>query len=161
MAVVTPLVQFRLHTYARSITKDSGAADLVVADAISKCAQRIDPLKVPKSKIAAYLKMAVRNSAITWLRHHQNENAYLEICHEQAARSAFAEAVSREAMKVFDEVVAKLPRGWRRIVTLRIVDQLPFPEIAKRTRTKLNTVLTRFFRAKERLWRFIEYVKAE
>lgn len=150
-----------LRSYARSITKDDGAAEIIVEDAILKCAERVDPAKVGTGKLLAYLKVVIRNRSFDWLRKMKHQRSYSNLHHEMTTRSAFSEAASREVVQLFKDEVAKIPEVFQQVVTLRIVDQLTFDEIAAKLQISTGTVLSRFFRGKQHLWRWIKYAKAE
>jgi RNA polymerase sigma factor (sigma-70 family) len=159
MAVLTPsvLASFRLMVY--SITGNDGAVDPMIADSISKCAERAH--RVSPGKIVAYIRAVLRNKAFDWNRRAKRRERYLEFVHDEApTRAAFAEAISREALEYFDAVIKKLPRAIRRVVILRVIEKLSYDEIAKKMKITQTAARTRFFRAKQALWEWVSYMKA-
>lgn len=161
MRLVTPSVRERLYALSLSITRDDGVSDLIVSDSISKCAERVDPAKVQPEKLVAYLKVMVRNKSFDWFRNTKAQRLYFRLHHDLSSRSALSEATSREALEMLEKEIAKLPEYFQKVVTLRVIDQLTFSEIAKKLNISQGTVLSRFFRAKQLLWRWVNYAKAE
>jgi RNA polymerase sigma-70 factor, ECF subfamily len=151
MSLLTPTVLGKLRFYAMSITKEAGAAELLVDDAVTKCAERADLSKVHPGKLLAYLKMILRNKALDWLRRWKKQRTYIELHHETSDRSAFAEVICKEAMEFFDGCVLKLPKQYRRAVVLKVVHKLTNEQIAKRLKVPHGTVMSRLFRARQLL----------
>jgi RNA polymerase sigma-70 factor (ECF subfamily) len=161
MELLTPGVRNSLYARAFAITKDAGAADTIVADSITKCAQRVDPEKVPTKKLLAYLSMVVRNDSLSWYRKEVCRRRYLALHHDVTVRSAFSETAEREAAQLFEAAVAKIPEIFQQVMILRVVDQLTNKEVAEKLQIAQGTVMSRFFRGRQILLRWIDYLKAE
>ncbi len=149
MSLLTPTVLGSLRFYAMSITKEAGAAELLVDDAVTKCAERADLSRVHRGKLLAYLKMILRNKALDWLRRWKKQRTYIELHHETSDRSAFAEVICKEAMEFFDKCVLKLPKPYRRAIILKVVHKLTNEQIAKRLKVPHGTIMSRLFRARQ------------
>lgn len=155
IALVTPGVRNNLYRYALSITKHPWSAESVVDDSIVKAISRVDASRV--QKFIPYLKTIIRNAAFDWLRRFRKQQDYLYLNHDLSARSAFAEAISQEALEIFDGIVSKLPKRLRRLVILRVVDRLSYDEISKKMRITVASAKTEFFRVKEKFWSLLTY----
>lgn len=125
-----------------------------------KAIQRAD--KSRPGKFLAYLRMIIRNAAFDWSNKNRRKLEYLRINtnSQSDSRSAFAEAISKEALQFFDGCVKKLTRKERRVVLLRVIDGLCFRDIAKKMKTNPQAARVLFWRAKERLRDFLGYMKA-
>lgn len=161
MAAATPIVRSRMLAIASSITNNPGAAEFMVDDAIVRCAETLDLDKVPASKIKAYLMTAVRNLAYSWCRHDSVVRAHLDSYRERSGKSTLAESISREVLDYFKKLVARLPRPYRRVVLLRVLEELSYGEISKKLKIPVGTVMSRLHRVREKLWRLVDYLKAE
>lgn len=162
MAAATPAIRSRMTLFASSITKDLGAAELLVNDTIVKCAQMADPEKVPPYKIVSYLMTMLRNAAFSWFRHDRVVRAHLRVPRDLTSKSALAEAISREAVEYFKSLVADLPRSFRRVILLSVIENLTYDQISKRLKIPVGTVMSRMYRARQTLLpKFSDYLKAE
>ncbi len=161
MAAATPVVRSKMLMYATSITRNPGVSELLVDDAIVRCAETIDLTKVPKSRIKSYLMTTVRNMCFSWHRHGQVVQAHVETLRETSAKSSLAESISAEVLGYFKKLVARLPRAYRRVVLLRVLDELSYSEISKRLKIPKGTVMSRLFRVRQKLWRLVDYLKAD
>lgn len=108
-----------------------------------------------------YLRICIRHNAFDWVRHDKVARTFLEHnSREKVTRSAFAEAISREAMQFFDKAVKKLPRKERRIVIMKVIDGLCFRDISRKMKVTEVCARTAFWRAKQRLSGFLDYMEA-
>lgn len=148
-------------SFASSITKNPSEAELLVNDTIVKCAQTADPVKVPKSKIVSYLMTMLRNAAYSWYRHDKVVKANLRFNQELTSKSALVEAISHEAVEHFKSLVEGLPKSFRRVILLNVVENLTYEQISKRMRIPIGTVMSRMYRARRSLLKFVDYLKAE
>jgi RNA polymerase sigma factor (sigma-70 family) len=76
--------------------------------------------------------------------------ATAERVEDEVAASAAAE--HHEAAAVLDRALGALPAGWRAVLLLRVVHELPYEEIAARLGLELGTVKSRLARARAALW---------
>lgn len=125
-----------------------------------KALQRADHTR--PGKFLAYLKMILRNAAFDWTRKNKKKMEYLKLNTNSmpGTRTAFAEAISKEALQFFDDTVKKLSRRERRVVILRVVEGLCFRDVAKKMKVSPQAARILFWRAKEHLKGFLSYMKA-
>jgi len=87
--------------------------------------------------------------------------AHVETLRDASAKSSLAESISAEVLWYFKKLVAKLPKAYRRVVLLRVLEELSYSEISKRLKIPKGTVMSRLFRVRQKLWRLVDYLKAE
>lgn len=105
--------------------------------------------------------MVTRNSALDWLKRWKRQRTYLEKTRGACiTRSAFAEAVSHEAIRLFEEALEGLTARERRAIMMRVVDHLEYTEISRRLRTTPVNARQLVFRARTRLESWLKYMKA-
>lgn len=150
LALITPGVRTNLYRMALGITKHPAAAESVLEDSITKTIEKIDPAR--EIKFLPYLYMVVRNRAFDWVRRFCKQREYIKKNSiDVTARSAFADAISKEALEMFDRVVKRLTRKERRAILLKVVDQLTFVDIAKKMKITALNARQLVFRARGRL----------
>ncbi len=105
--------------------------------------------------------MVVRNRALDWLKRWKRQRTYLEKTRGSAVtRSAYAEAVSREAVQLFQEALETLTERERRAIIMRAVEDLGYAEIARKLRITPITARMTVFRAKIYLEDWLKYMRA-
>lgn len=109
--------------------------------------------------------MVVRNASLDWAKKNRRKMEYLtrntnSMASISKTRTAFAEAISKEALQFFDDTVKKLSRRERRVVILRVVEGLCFRDVAKKMKVSPQAARILFWRAKENLKGFLSYMKA-
>ena len=162
MTAATPAVRSRMLALAFQITNNPGCAELIVDDAITKCAMMLDLAKVPVGKIKSYLLMVVRNMSYSWCRHDYVARTHAStLRNDETGSSSLAESISSEVLNYFKKLVARLPKAYRRVVLLRVLEELSYSEISKKLRIPVGTVMSRLHRVRQKLWRLVDYLKAE
>ena len=68
-------------------------------------------------------------------------------------RTALAELVDAESLSALKQAVSELPDEFRSPLTLRIYEEYSYEEIAEALQLPIGTVMSRLFRARERLAR--------
>ena len=71
-------------------------------------------------------------------------------------RGPVAEALSREALRLIGEAVAKLPTDFRGALTLRVEEGLSFRDIAEAMGITEETARWRVFKARQKLMAVLE-----
>lgn len=103
---------------------------------------------------------SLNNAAIDRFRRHRVEASYATLAVNSGygatlealvptcptSRDPLEQALSKEMQVILRRWISALPANDRELVSLRIVDELTFKEIAKRTNSKLSTVHDRWNR---------------
>ncbi|MEM0968362.1 MAG: sigma-70 family RNA polymerase sigma factor [Verrucomicrobiota bacterium] len=99
-----------------------------------------------------------RNEAMNVIRkrgkHELREN--VEPTAVEESPSAQETLIRREDAALLERAIARLPEGERRVVIMRLQNNLPFKEIAAIEGCSINTVLGRMHNAKRRLRRQLD-----
>lgn len=105
--------------------------------------------------------MVIRNQSLDWLKKFLKQKTYLRRAStDLTTRSAFAEVISKEALKVFDEAVLRLTRRERRTFLMRVIDRLSYEKIGKKLKITSTNAKTIIFRARRRLRGWMGYLQA-
>lgn len=137
---------------------DPGTTDSIVADSITRAMERVEADR-PRHFIP-WLYQIAKNKALHFIRSQKIEERVLESRKEHSARSAFAEAISKEALKVFDREVLRLNEAQRKILLFRIIDHLSMEEIGERLKMRPSAVRAVMHRARLKLRRWLHYMRA-
>lgn len=134
------------------------ASDAVAQDVVMDVFMRLwrDRLTLPtETRLAPYLKIAVRNACISHLRHHRVENTVREI----GAASGWAPGMSAaplipdedlersEAKEIIRLALEELPPRTRLVLELRWFEGMSYKEIAKELGIRVKSVETSLARA--------------
>lgn len=140
--------------------RDRHQVEIILADSISHALQRV--LIDRPVYFVAWLAMIARNRAFRLLRDLEIEGRVFGDLASRARseRSAFAEAISREALDLFDRGIEQLTKSQRRVLLLRIVDHLSFDEIGARLKMRPGAARSHAQRAKGRLTEWVGYMRA-
>jgi RNA polymerase sigma factor (sigma-70 family) len=110
----------------------------------------------------SWLGGIARNKALHWIRRRKvEETASGDLTrHARTERSAFREAISQEALDLFDREIRRLTKAQRQALLLRIIDHLSFDEIGVRMRMRAGAARALVFRARGRLTGWLDYMRA-
>lgn len=158
MVLVTPTVLFHLRRSVSRIVHDAHVAEAITADAIGKAAERVSSDR--PTYFLAWLQAIARNMAFHWIRDNGIHEKILMGLPKRAERSAFASAMSREAVSFFDSEVKRLTENQRRALLMRIVDRLSFDEIGVAMKMRAGTARALVHRARHRLAEWLGYMRA-
>lgn len=137
---------------------DTGAADSILADSISRAMERVETDK-PRHFIA-WLYAIAQNMARHWIRDRKSYERMLGDRGHRSARSAFAEVMSQEALEIFDGELTKLTKTQRRALLMRILDRMSVEDIAGKMRLRNGAVRALLHRARLRLRGWLGYMRA-
>ena len=145
----TPLMRYA----SRIVSSDAVAQDIVM-DVFMRLWR--DRLNLPaETRLAAYLKVSVRNSSINYLRHHRIETSIEEI----GAASGWAPAMSvaplmpdedlerSEAKEIVRHALAALSPRMRLVLEMRWLGEKSYKEIANELGMQVRSVETSVGRA--------------
>jgi RNA polymerase sigma-70 factor (ECF subfamily) len=136
---------------------DTGAADAIAEDAVLRALERLEQDK-PRFFIQWLFSIA-RNMALHWIRDQKSTQQMLGRQGRRDQRSAFAETITLEALKIFDQEIQRLTEHQRRVLVMRIVDRMSYEEIGARMEIRKGAARAIFHRAKERLGRWLGYMR--
>ncbi|MFT3936093.1 MAG: RNA polymerase sigma factor [Chitinophagaceae bacterium] len=147
------------HKYAKAmfntslrIVNNVGDAEDVLQDAFVDAFKHLNDFRY-NSTFGAWLKRIVINKSISLLR--KKKLNLVDIESTQVADTSDYESVDETAFQYrVDEVrnaIQKLPDGYRAVVSLYLLEEIPQEEIGKMLGISHNTVRTQFHRAKQKL----------
>jgi RNA polymerase sigma-70 factor (ECF subfamily) len=144
--IVTHLKSLRL--YARSLTRNADKADDIVQDAIEKAWRNIDTFKVG-SNMKAWLFTIVRNTFYSEMRKAGREVGLGEddIALNRAAEKPRHDGVLQ--MRDFTKVFKELSPEHQEVIVLITLEGFTYEEVAEMCDTKVGTIKSRLFRARD------------
>lgn len=140
----------------------TGEAEEVMQEVLLKALERIADADEDEPVIEWRLRRMAVNASIDLLR--KRKHAFLPV---DENLDAFPEDEPEEALEAewraecLKQAVERLPQGYRTIVNLRLLEELPFEEIAGLLNITSSTARSQFTRAKQKLIQLIktEYVE--
>jgi RNA polymerase sigma-70 factor, ECF subfamily len=154
------------YNLARWLMRDPAAAEDVVQDAMLRALDYFASFRGENPR--AWLLRIVRNVALTRLEQGGRlRELPLETepggAHENiadAAPSPEAVAVQSEDMTQLEQMLNALPADLRECLVLRELEEMSYRDIARVTGVPVGTVMSRLFRARERLLQFSQAARA-
>lgn len=150
----------RLFRVARSVLRDSAAAEDAVQEAYLRAFTRLDAYK-PTGKFSAWLTRVALNEALMMRRRERKDMVSLDELgedlvspseapdHEPQTADQFVEAAHARAL--LEHAIDALPENFRMVFVLRVVEGLDVRETAECLDLNASTVRTRLFRAHRQL----------
>ncbi len=139
------------NTSLRIVNNVSDAED-ILQDAFVDAFRHLNDFKY-KSSFGAWLKRIVINKSISLLR--KKKMQWIDIESTQVADTGDAENIDEEdfAFKVEEvrKAIQLLPDGYRAVVSLYLLEEIPQEEIGKMLGISHNTVRTQYHRAKQKI----------
>lgn len=136
----------RMSKLANQILGPGPRAEDAVHDAFLKLIQHFDELRDrPEERIAAWLAVVVKNTALDMLRKDRRETALEEAVWEPAVPADQGEFHALVA------IIRGMPEDYRLVLELRFVAEWSVAEIAQAMALGENTVKTRIFRGRKML----------
>jgi RNA polymerase sigma-70 factor, ECF subfamily len=138
----------RLRRYARALVGDRYAADDLVQDTLERAINKFH-LWRPGTDLRAWLFTIMHNVHVNQLRSRaaRPETALDE--GDFLAQPAFD--ADRLEIRDMQSAIAALPVEQREVVLLIALEQLSYAEVSRVLRIPMGTVMSRLFRARERL----------
>ena len=148
----------RLRNYAWKMVHDTGAADSIAEDAVLRALER---LEVDRPRFfLPWLFQIARNLGLHWIRDKKSTERMLEKQGYRENRSAFADTLSREALKIFDVEIQRLSEHQRQVLLMRIIDRLSYGEIGKKLEMSQGAARALGHRARTNLANWLGYMRA-
>jgi RNA polymerase sigma-70 factor (ECF subfamily) len=145
--------QRRVYGVALRIVRSHGVADDVAQETFLRAWRSLDRFELGRP-FGPWVCRIAANLAVNHVRSPQaREGPLPEGYGETPAPSAdpLGAVLDAEARRVLDEAVAALPAEQRAVFVLRAVEDLSYREIAEALDLHVGTVMSRLFRARERL----------
>jgi RNA polymerase sigma factor (sigma-70 family) len=151
-------VRQRLRNYAWKMVHDTGAADAIAEDAVLRALER---LEVDRPRFfLPWLFQISRNLALHWIRDKKSTERMLEKQGYRDNRSAFADTLSREALKIFDGEIQRLTERQRQVLLMRVIDHLSYEEIGEKLGLSRGAARALGHRARANLASWLGYMRA-
>jgi len=151
---IGPLIP-ALRRYARTLLRDRSAADDLVQDCLVRAVKHWSTRRSPDAR--PWIFAILHNLAVTRLRSISAWGHHVGI--EDANEDAFVEAPSQENGLRYRELLSALdclPEEQKTVLLLTAVEELSYNQAADVLGIPLGTVMSRLFRARERLSKEIE-----
>ena len=160
-----------LRTYLRGTMKylDDFYIDDICSRSFEKAFRQIRSFDPSKSQFSTWLRTIAHNTALDTIdAEHRAQSRLVSLDKESAGSGQILDTIGDEAATPLEQIVEEedaeklegyvegLPELYRTIARMRLLDGLPYKEIAEELGMELNTVRTRIRRAKA----IIESLKA-
>jgi len=146
-ADLTPHIP-RLRRYARALVGDRYGADDLVQDTLERALNKFH-LWRPGSDLRAWLFAIMHNVFVNQLR---SRAARLETALDDGdLMTQVAPDADRLELRDMQSAIATLPAEQREVILLVALEQLSYAEVSKTLDIPMGTVMSRLFRARERL----------
>jgi RNA polymerase sigma-70 factor (ECF subfamily) len=148
----------RVYATALRIVRAHDVADDVSQEAFVRAWKALDRFELGRP-FAPWVCRIAANLAVNHVRSPRAREQGLPEGHAETAGSGpdpLARVLDAEAARVLDEAMATLPREQRAVLVLRAVEELSYDEIAQTLGVSPGTVMSRLFRARERLARALK-----
>lgn len=153
---VEPLIP-ALRRYARALVRDRATADDLVQDCLERAVRRWHQHR--DGEVRSWLFAILHNLAIDQFRKVAARGRHVAI--DETSEGDFGEAAAQEYRIMYQDVLnklARLPEEQRAVLLLVAVEDLSYADAAKVLNIPVGTVMSRLFRARERLQQEIEGV---
>ena len=145
--------QRRVYGVAYRIVRRHDVADDVAQEAFIRAYQALERFD-PGRPFGPWIFRIAANLAVNHVRSPEARESSLPEGHAEtpsAAPDPLGGLLERESREVLDAALASLPAGQRAVLVLRAVEGLSYREIAEGLGISQGTVMSRLFRARERL----------
>jgi RNA polymerase sigma-70 factor (ECF subfamily) len=147
--------QRRVYGVALRIVRSHAVADDVVQEAFLKAWRSLDRFELGRP-FGPWICRIAANQAVNHVRSPRSREDPLPEGHAEArspGQSPLDAVLDREAHDVLDRALDTLPAEQRAVFVLRAVEEMSYAEIAETLGLSPGTVMSRLFRAREKLAR--------
>jgi RNA polymerase sigma-70 factor (ECF subfamily) len=141
------------YNLARWLTRNEDDAQDVVQEAYLRAFRFFDGFRGGDGR--AWLLAVVRNTALSWLRRERGapQVSFDEEMHGPGSECATVESKLVDGAKFAElrNCLDLLPRDFREVVVMRELEEMPYRDIAEAASVPIGTVMSRLFRARQRL----------
>jgi RNA polymerase sigma-70 factor (ECF subfamily) len=151
---IEPLIP-ALRRYARTLLRDPSGADDLVQDCLERAVNHWSERKNPNAR--AWMFTILHNLAMSRLRSSSRRGRHIAI--EDADEGVLAQApVQEDGLRYRELLLAldRLPEDQKTVLLLISVEGLSYVEAAEVLAIPLGTIMSRLFRARERLRQEVE-----
>ena len=160
------------YNFARWLARDERNAEDVVQEACLRAFKSLDGFHGDNGR--AWLLAIVRNTYYTWFRRNKAEGQSVPFDEDSMAANGHDVAdlesaigsidrilQQRDAQRLVNAALARLPEEFREVVVLRELEDLSYKEIATIARVPLGTVMSRLARARKLLLQHLQQAQRE
>jgi RNA polymerase sigma-70 factor (ECF subfamily) len=144
----------RLRRFARNLTHDPHDADDVVQIALERALNKLDQWR-SDARLDSWMFKIVRNAWIDEIRSRgRRDKLFLA---EEAGERVGSDTLAQETdLMSVQAAMARLPEDQRTVVSLVLVEGLPYKEAAEVLDIPLGTLTSRLARARDALQKMLE-----
>jgi len=145
--------QRRVYGVARRIVQRHDVADDVTQEAFLKAFQALETFDLSRP-FAPWICRIAANLAINHVRSPRAREEELDEARAEAmhvVEDPSSQALHAEADRELQRAMASLPSDQRAVLTLRVVEELSYKDIAEALGISIGTVMSRLSRAREKL----------
>jgi RNA polymerase sigma-70 factor (ECF subfamily) len=145
--------QRRVYGTARRIVRQHDVADDVAQDAFIRAYEHLQSFDLARP-FGPWVCRIAANLAVNHVRSPESREEGLPEDHlerPQAGGDPLGEVLEGEARRVLDVALGALPAEQRAVFVLRALEEMSYREIADALGLSMGTVMSRLFRARERL----------
>jgi RNA polymerase sigma-70 factor (ECF subfamily) len=150
---IVRLHQRRVYGVALRIVRNHGVADDVAQEAFLRAWRSLDRFELGRP-FGPWVCRIAANLAVNHVRSPRAREEGLPDGHAEtraAEPGPLAALLDAEATRVLEAAMAELPREQRAVLVMRAVEEMSYAEIAEALEISPGTVMSRLFRARERL----------
>jgi RNA polymerase sigma-70 factor, ECF subfamily len=140
----------RLRRYAHALVKDPERADDLVQDCLER-AWRKSHLWVRRTNLRGWLMTILHNLYANAARKHSNSPMMVSLddtTHQPSTLPSQTEALNALAVR---DALQELPPEQQQVLLLVGMEQMHYAEVAELLQIPIGTVMSRLFRARERM----------
>lgn len=140
----------RLRRYAHALVRDPDRADDLVQDCLER-AWRKSHLWVRRTNLRGWLMTILHNLYANAARKHNTSPGMVSLDDAGAGpvtNPTQVESLNAEALR---DTLAQLPPDQQQVLLLVGMEQMPYAEVAELLEIPIGTVMSRLFRARERM----------
>ena len=126
-------------------------AEEITQDAFLKTFASLDSFSGSERDFVAFVKTIAINKSIDLFRKHSREPFYEEIDYKTADIEDDNDDFEDYPIEKIKEALNNLPDGYRLTITMRLIEEMEFSDIAKQMGIKESTVRSQYARGLEKL----------
>jgi len=126
-------------------------AEEITQDAFLKTFSNLDSFSGSERDFVAFVKTIAINKSIDMFRKHSREPFYEEIDYKTTDIEDDNDDFEDYPIEKIKEALNNLPDGYRLTITMRLIEEMEFSDIAKQMGIKESTVRSQYARGLEKL----------